>query len=99
MMNIHNNKRNIFTVCQAILNTIQNNEEHLYNDIKNLFRDMTYDPPELETLHWTILSKSINNAFANIPINQLSIWGKISLDIFTGNIEYSKICFIAAIHV
>lgn len=89
-------KRNIYVVCQAILNTIKNKEENLYNDIMSLYRHMSYDPPELENLHWQMLSSSINNVFSKVKYNELSCWGKDSVDIFTGKMEYSKIKFIAS---
>ncbi len=89
-------KRNIYVVCQAILNTIQNKEENLYYDIMSLYRRMSYDPPELENLHWRMLASSINNAFSKVKYNDLSGWAKDSVDIFTGKMEYSKIKFISS---
>ena len=89
-------KRNIYVVSQAILNIIKNKEEDLYNDIHSLYRHMSYDPPELETLHWNMLAKFINNAFSKIEYNDLPSWGKECVDIFTGKMEYSKIKYIAS---
>lgn len=97
-MNEKTPKRNIYVVSQAILNTIKNKEENLYHDIHSLYRHMSYDPPELETLHWNMLAQFINNAFANINYTELSSWGKDCVDIFTGKMDYSKIKFIASRH-
>jgi len=98
-MSQNTQKRNIYTVSQAILNTIKNKEENLYHDIHSLYRRMSYDPPELETLHWSMLAQYINNAFSNINYSELPSWGKDCVNIFTGKMEYSQIKYIASRHI